>query len=389
MKLSERSQTISALGVVQIFTWGTTYYLLAILADPIDMDTGWGAKIITGGISIGLLVSGLAARLIGGLIQEHGGRLILSAGIVLVAIGLGLMGSAQSVSVYLASWVVIGLGMGASLYDAAFSALGRIYGTDARAAITALTLWGGFASTICWPISAWLVESYGWRAACFAYMFFHFCVTLPLCWLALPKRPPVLPTSGKGSAGADTSDILCDIRFWCIAIAGTVLAMLVSIWSIHLITILTAEGYTLAAAVALGTLIGPAQVAARFVEMIGKGRHHPVWTMIVSSLLILLGFAGLLLEVPASAALIAYGAGNGLWYIARGTLPLAIFGPEEYPRIIGSIATPVLIAAAAAPLLGVELIARFGAQTTLVILAIASLVPCLSAMTLWFHLRKR
>ena len=147
-----RTRTVSALGVIEIFAWGSTYYLMAVLAGPIAADTGWSAGLLSAGISVGLLVSGLAAPKVGRLIQTTGGRWVLATGMGLIAAGLVLLASAQSPQVYIAAWALLGLGMSAGLYDAAFSTLGRLYGRDARAAITQLTLWGGFASTVCWPI---------------------------------------------------------------------------------------------------------------------------------------------------------------------------------------------------------------------------------------------
>jgi hypothetical protein len=145
--------------------------------------------------------------------------------------------------------------------------------------------------------------------------------------------------------------------------------MVATVWSIHLVTILTAGGYTLAAAIAVGTLIGPAQVGARVLEMLGRGRHHPIWTMAAATSLVLVGFLGLLLGIPAAAALVAYGAGNGLWSIARGALPLAIFGPGVYARTMGRLATPMLLASAAAPTAGGLLIQSFGPGGTLAALS--------------------
>jgi predicted MFS family arabinose efflux permease len=387
--MNERWRIISALGIVQIFAWGSTFYLLAVLSAPIRRDMGWSAGIVTAGVSIGLLASGLSARKVGALIHAEGGRRVLAVGVTLIAVGLVVMGLARSVPVYFAAWAILGFGMAASLYDAAFSTLGHIYGREARSAITALTLWGGFASTVCWPISAFLVETVGWRHTCFAYAALHLTVTLPLCWFALPR----IPRSLHGRQPADTPAAQPQrgnnaLRFWCIAVAGMTLGVLMSVWSIHLITILTAQGYAFAAAVGLGTLIGPAQVGARVLEMLGRGRHHPIWTMIVATFLVLIGFLGLLLDVPASVALIAYGAGNGLWSIVRGALPLAIFGPHDYPRIMGRLATPMLIAGAVAPIPGAFLIDAYGPQGTLMALTAAAVIPCIAAMVLWLDLEK-
>lgn len=367
--------TTAGLGIVMILSWGSTYYLLAVLAGPIRADTGWSAGTITAGVSVGLLISGLAAPRIAALIQREGGRRVLAGGMGLISAGLVCLALAPSPIFYLASWVLLGLGMGAGLYDAAFATLGRLHGRDARRAITALTLWGGFASTVCWPLSAALVEWVGWRGTCLVYAGLHLTVSGPLCLLALPRvsSGPEAPPS----AAAPTRRVTVprDLRFWCLAIAGTTLAMLASMWSIHLMTILTASGYTMAAAVGLGALIGPSQVGARIVEMISGARHHPIWTATAAVGLVLSGFLALAAGMPAAAALIAYGAGNGLWSIARGATPLAVFGPADYPRIMGRLAAPALVASAAAPALGAWLIATIGPEETLQVLVALTLLP--------------
>ncbi|MBI1219389.1 MAG: MFS transporter [Rhodobacteraceae bacterium] len=385
--MSERSRVISALGIVQIFNWGSTYYLLAVLAGPIQRGTGWSAEAVTAGISIGLLISGLVARRVGRLIQTHGGRLVLAGGVGCIAAGLVMLGLAQTFGLYLAAWIVIGLGMGAGLYDAAFSTLGRLYGHEARRAITVLTLWGGFASTVCWPISAFLVDALGWRGACFAYTGLHLGVTLPLCLFALPRKVPPLPSS-PGRSRPDGDTLIHDPRLWLIAVAGVTLAVLAALWSIHVMTILKADGYGLAAAVGLGVFIGPSQVAARVIEMLSGGRHHPAWTMMAATGLVAAGFAGLLVGAPAAAALVAYGAGNGLWSIARGALPLAIFDPQDYALVMGRLARPTLIASAAAPLVGSALLDHLGPYGTLDTLAVVSVLPLAAAILLVLIIRR-
>ena len=378
MRLTERHRTVSALGIVMILSWGSTYYLLAVLAGPIRTDTGWSVGTITAGMSVGLLISGLVAPRIGALIQHEGGCRVLATGMALIAVGLVCLALAPSAAAYLAAWIVLGLGMGAGLYDAAFSTLGRLYGRNGRRAITALTLWGGLASTVCWPLTAFLAEWIGWRGTCFVYAALHLTVTLPLCLLAIP-RSATGPTAARSTAPTEVPlRVLRDLRFWCLAIAGTALAMLASLWSIHLMTILTASGFSLATAVALGTLIGPAQIGARVIEMASGGRHHPIWTATAAVMLVMLGFLGLLADIPAAAALVAYGAGNGLWSIARGSVPLAIFGGGDYPRLMGRLASPALLASAAAPSLGAWLIAAFGPYGTLQVLAVLTLIPVLA-----------
>lgn len=377
-----RMRTVSALGVIEIFAWGTSFYLIAVLAGPIAVETGWSGAIVSSGVSVGLLVSGLSATFVGKLIEAHGGRPVLAAGMVLLSCGLALLGLSRSLSAYYLAWAVMGGGMACGLYDAAFSTLGRLFGRDARSAITQLTLWGGFASTVCWPLSAWLVESVGWRSACFAYAGFHLAVTLPLALVALPRAVRPMTSGPREKVALAEPVPLTDLRFVCLATAGIVLAMLSTIWSVHFVTMLTATGYTTAAAIGIGTLIGPAQVGARVLEMMGRGRHHPIWTMLAATTAVFAGFLGLLLGMPAAIAMIAYGAGNGLWSIARGALPLSVFGSEGYARTMGRLATPMLISSAAAPSVGAWMIEVLGAERMLGVMATAAIVPLTLALAL-------
>jgi len=379
--LSDRTKVISTLGVVQVFAWGSTYYLLTVLIEPILRDTGWPRGAITAGISVALLASGAVAMRVGRLIQVHGGRPVLAGAMTLMAAGLALMAAAPNVPIFLSAWAVVGVGMGAGLYDAAFSTLGRLYGSSARRAITVLTLWGGFASTVCWPISAWLVEVVGWRGTCAIYAAFHLLVTLPLCLALLPREArnlaALIPEAVSGRPIPTR-----DARFWLLAAIGTVKSFTNATWSVLLVSILLTRGVTTAEAVVLGALIGPAQVGGRVVEMALGGRYHPVWTTVAATWLVGLGFLGLTLDIPTAVALIAYGAGNGVWSIAQGAMPLAMFGPPDYPSIMGKLATPALLAAAAAPVIGGVLLDAFGGEKVLLALTLVSVVPIVCAVAL-------
>jgi hypothetical protein len=365
---------IAAIGIAQILAWGSSYYLLAVLAGPIARDTGWSYAWVVGGVSLGLLVAGLVSVPVGRRIEARGGRGVLGASAVLLAAGLTAMSAAPTLPLYLAAWLLIGAGMGTGLYDAAFATLGRLYGATARRAITALTLWGGFASTVCWPLSAWLLDAVGWRGACLAYAGLHLGITLPLILLAIPRQMPAHTRPSAASAGPPALPPRGPI-IWLLAAILTTGAAIAAIWSVQLITLLETRGLSLAAAVGLGALVGPAQVGARVVEMASGGRHHPIWTLAAAAVLIAAGLtllwsgAGLI-----AAAMIAYGAGNGIWSIARGALPLALFGPDGYAALMGRLAAPSLVAQAAAPMLGAAVFARLGGETLLGILAILALV---------------
>ena len=214
---------ITALGVAQILGWGTSFYFPAVLGGPIVRDTGWSLGWVGGGTSIGLLVAGLISPRVGQIIDRHSGRPVLAASSALFAAGLAIIGLAPVLPVYLLGWVVVGAAMGAGLYDAAFAALGQLYGREARGPITNLTLFGGFASTVCWPLSAYLEQAFGWRGACFAYAALHLCLALPL-QLVMPraklKRDDPSP-SAEHRASAATTIPHETLILWLIASVGS------------------------------------------------------------------------------------------------------------------------------------------------------------------------
>lgn len=369
---------------MQILAFGSTYYLLTVLARPIVADTGWSYGTVIGGVSLGMLVAGLVSTRVGRRIERLGGRPVLAMGSLLMAAGLALMGAAPRVEVYLLAWAVVGIGMGAGLYDAIFATFGRLYGTDARGAITAVTLWGGFASTVCWPLSALLVESLGWRETCLVYAGLHLCLALPLTLFAVPREVPrvaanIPPAAGAGAAPAQGRSV-----FVLLALVVTIAAVIAAVISVHLIAILQAGGMTLAAAVGLGALIGPSQVGARMLEALIGARFHPIWSLVAAAVLIAAGVV-LLRFGPglAAAALIGYAAGNGILSIARGAVPLALFGAEGYATLMGRLATPALIAQALAPSAGALLMEHAGAQATLGALALLALANLGAVALLW------
>jgi hypothetical protein len=294
-------------------------------------------------------------------IHRHGGRPVLALAALLLAAGLTTLALAPVLPVFLAGWLPLGLGMACGLYDPAFATLGRLYGAEARPAITTLTLWGGFASTVCWPLSAFLVEHVGWRNACLVYAGLHLLVTLPLALLLIP-RAPALPAVPEGHGVAVGSLAPPEQRVFLLfagvlALGGAIMALV----SVHLITLLQARGVALASAVAYGALIGPAQVGARVVEMALKGRHHPLWTLTAALILVALGLALLAAGMPGVGVwLVLYGGGNGIYSIARGAVPLALFGPVRYPLVLGRLARVGLIAQALSPPAGAFVLTHVG-----------------------------
>lgn len=384
---------IPVLGVTQILAWGSSYYLLAVLAQPIAGDTGWSLAWVVGGLSLGLLVAGIVSPRVGDSIQRLGGRMVLATSAVFLALGLIGLALSPNLPIYILSWLLLGVGMGAGLYDAAFATLGRLYGQRARTAIATLTLFGGFASTVCWPLSALFVSEFGWRNACLIYAGIHLAVLLPLYVFALPKEPrqELIAHRHEDARTANTERPVpagSKLVFALIALVITISSMISAMLSVHLLTILQAREIALAAAVALGAIVGPAQVGARAIEMLISRFHHPIWTKFASTLFVATGVGLLWLGLPiVAAALIFYGAGIGIESIARGTLPLAVFGEHRYAAIMGRIAMPSLIGQAASPSLGALLIDGFGADGALAALFAVALLNVLLVMALFVLLK--
>jgi MFS family permease len=378
--------------VGQILAWGSSYYLLAILAEPVTADTGWPATLVVAGLSIGLVTSAFVAPRVGSRIGQGHGRRLLILSAALLSAGLVLMAVSPVLWVYLVAWVVIGLGMGTGLYSSAFATLGQLYGESARTSITALTLFGGLASTICWPLSLYLVSEIGWRGTCGVYAALQLVVTIPLYLWVLPRRRINEP------ARENTGGAVRIVNVRPRRLSGTSVVLLTSIvtlsglitttMSVHMFTLLGAVGFGMAAALALATLVGPSQVGIRFVELLFGKRHHPLWTMAASVLLVGLGLGTLSAGLPLYALImILYGAGIGLASIAHGTVPLAVFGAEGYASLMGRIALPALLAQAAAPPLGTLLIDTIGASATSTTLALAALANI--GLVVWMMLLTR
>jgi predicted MFS family arabinose efflux permease len=335
------------LGTAQTLAWGSSYYLPAILADPIARDFGISSNWFFAAFSGSLVISGLLGPRVGRQIDHVGGRQVLCTSNIVLAAGLALLGASSSVWMMSAAWLLLGIGMGLGLYDAAFGALGRIYGQDARSAITGITLIAGFASTVAWPLSSLGLETIGWRDTCYAWAVAHIVIGLPLN-LSLPRTEPgqlFESVASKPHVPIDRTMVLLSFAF---AAAWTVTSAMAA----HLPRIVETFGATPAQAVLAGMMIGPAQVGARIMEASFLSRFHPILSARIACITnpIGVGVIAIFGGVAAPAFALLYGAGNGILTIARGTLPLAVFGPENYAYRLGLIGAPSRICQALAPL---------------------------------------
>jgi len=358
-----RIAAIITLGWVQILSWGGSFYLMAVMANPIAAETGWSQQWIYGALSTGILVSGLLAPLAGRLIARTGGRLLLAMSGGVMALGLTMMAYSNQLPLFLFAWVIIGIGMAMGLYDALFATLGTRYGGQARGAITGITLISGFCTTLVWPGTAFLIHQSGWRDATLIIAAMLMVCVLPAYLFALPPGKGVKPVA-RNSAPPATAEI-APVVFWLLCAIFTLASVIMTAISVQLITLLQATGHTLTSALAISAVLGPCQVGARMVDIIFK-RSHPIQTTFFSVGLVALGLL-LLAMMPQLALLsmVLYGAGNGLRAIVRGTLPLAMVKPESYAIVVGKMARPALMGQALTPLIGGYLFERMGASTTL------------------------
>ena len=359
---------VVCLGLSQLICWGVSFYLIGVFGDLIAADLGWSRPLVSGGFSLSLLAMAVSSPLIGGLIDRQGGR-VMAAGSVLLALGCAGLAVAQSPSFYLACWIILGLAMRATLYDAAFATLARTAGPAARRPIAHITLLGGLASTCFWPIGHFLADAFGWRGALLAYAGFALA-TVPL-HLALP-RARYRETEAIQKTGPCARPRLTRPRDRSRIAAAFLFALIVALinalsagLSAHMIGMLTELGLAAGLAVSVSALRGIGQTVARLIEVLFGGRLHPVDLNLLAALLLPLAVGvGLLAGgYPVAAATFAffYGAGNGLLSITRGTLPLVLFDLETYGAFVGKLLVPGFLLAAAAPLLFAAAIDRYGA----------------------------
>ncbi len=347
-------RAVLVLGVTQILAWGSIYYTPVLIAPLIAAERGWSVAFAMGGFSVGLLIGGFCASMVGRLIDDYGGHRVMPFGSLLGALGLvGLVNATHHVT-YLIAWAVLGVAMSASLYDPAFATLGRIFGFKARAPITALTLAGGFASTVSWPVTYLLLQTTDWRGAYLLYAGVLALVAAPLHAFALPRtRADLKPGEGISHPAPIQIFPAAGLVFLLVATAFTAHAFVQSGLSAHMLTIFDRLGLEPATVVAIGALFGPAQVFARLCEFVFARDVHPLViarlaTALLSAAFAVVWLAGLT-ALTAAAFAIMYGMANGLLTIARGTVPLALFGAAGFGAVLGRIARPSLAMQAVAP----------------------------------------
>ncbi|KIZ38338.1 MFS transporter [Stutzerimonas stutzeri] len=360
--MPSRLRIVLALGSAQTLAWGSTYYLPAILAEPMASELGISTGNVFAAFSLALIVTAVLGPLSGKRIDHYGGRDVLALSSIVFAVGLAMLGLANGPLMLWAGWLVIGIGMALGLYESAFTTLAGIYGRDARGAITGITLLAGFASTVCWPISGWLNAEFGWRATCLTWAGAHLLLGLPLNRLLIPVGVQPAPTAAEQAQTNDRSGAGSTMALLAFVFAATWFTS--TAMAAHLPRLLQESGLSAAAAIGIAALVGPAQVGARCLEFVLLQRFHPLISARLAAIAHPIGAAGVMLVgAPATTAFVLlHGGGNGILTIAKGTLPLAIFGPHGYGLRQGLLMVPARFAQAFSPLVFALLIDDFGTR---------------------------
>jgi predicted MFS family arabinose efflux permease len=356
-------QATIALGIGQTLGFGSTYYLPAILADGMAQELGVTPPWIFGAFTVSLLILAALGPWAGRWIDRHGGRGMLCLSSLFFAAGLALLSVAPNLAVLYLAWVILGIGMAFGLYEAAFATLTAFLGRGARGAITGVTLIAGFASTVAWPLSAWMEAHYGWRGACLGWAALHLTLGLGMNLMVPPGRAPEEPPT-PASAEASPQDQARDSRIMVILACAFGAGLFTSTaLAAHLPRLLELAGVNAAAAVGIAALIGPAQVGARLAEFAFLQKLHPLHISRAAMAthpvaVVLLAMVGG--PVGATLFTVVHAAGNGVQTIAKGTLPLALFGPQGYGRRQGLISAPGRVAQAFSPVVFGLLMQRYG-----------------------------
>jgi MFS family permease len=387
---------VLALGITQITAWGTSYYCLGVLAAPISRDTGWSRGFVFLGFTVALLVMGIVSSAVGRVIDRYGARAVMTLGTVVVSAGLFALSTVDSEAVYLVVWAFLGVGMRLCLYDAAFAALVQVAPSRGRKAISYLTLFGAFASSVFWVVGHALNEQVGWRQTLVVFAVINLAVCLPLHWFGLARRESegsAGPTGGPTSS-PDGPPLEGTNRSIAIALFALIMSLngfVFGVISVQLVPVLEAAGLATAVAVWVASLKGVAQFGGRVVEIVFARNLRAITVgriavgILPPALVLLLAGTRSLPLVVAFTLLM--GASQGVITIVRGAVPLALFGARGYGAVLGRIAAPVLVVNAASPTVFAWIVDRWGWRTGRVSLLVGCSAAWLAMelMSRWYE----
>lgn len=387
---------VCALGLAQITAWGTSFYCLGVLANPIVAETGWSPSLVYFGFTVALLAMGAISAWAGRAIDRHGARAVMTTGTLMVSAGLYALSQVTSEGGYLAVWAFLGLGMRLSLYDAAFAALVQVVPSRGRLAISYLTLFGAFASTVFWVLGHYFNEAGGWRHTLMLFAAINLVVCLPLNWIGLARKEPAgkADEAATGRPARDGPPLEGGQRTVALALFALVMSLnsfVFGVVSVQLVPLLEAAGLATAAAVWVAAMKGFAQFGGRVVEIAFGRKLHAMTVGRIAIGILPVSFVLLLVSGGNVGAIVAFtllmGASQGVITIVRGAVPLALFGQAGYGAVLGLLATPVLIVNAAAPTLFALIVERWGWFAGQAVLVAASAASCaaMELMSRWYQ----
>lgn len=366
------------LAPTQVLSWGTLYYGITFLAEPIHKDTGWTLSAIFGAYTAGLIVAALCTPFAGSIIAQFGGRCVLAAGSMLAALAMAVIGLSLSPTVFYIGWIIAGVAMAATLYEAAFATLREISGLEFRRNVAALVIVGGLASTVAWPVSSWLVVTTDWRTVFLLCSAIHLLCTLPL-HLALPSahsRDELTYLTDPSPQLEPTPGLTRGLGLF--AAAFSLSAMVSGSVSAHVGLLLSAQGVERQLALLAVALIGPMQIAGRLVDLLGH-RFWSIWS--VGYLALLAPAVGVILLLGVGdwpwlvfGFAVLYGFGLGLITIVKAMVPGLLAETRSYAQLNGWMSAPSLFARAAAPLLFAFMLELTGACAAILMLVVIGLL---------------
>ena len=391
---------VCALGLAQITAWGTSFYCLGVLAKPIVADTGWSQSLVYFGFTVALLAMGAISSWAGRAIDRHGARAVMTVGTVMMSVGLYALSRVTSEGAYLAVWAFLGLGMRLSLYDAAFAALVQVVPSRGRLAISYLTLFGAFASTVFWVLGHYFNEAGGWRQTLVLFAAINLAVCLPLNWIGLARKEAAgkveeAATEGPARDGPPLEGSQRAVAMALFALVMSLNSFVFGVVSVQLVPLLEAVGLATAAAVWVASMKGFAQFGGRVVEIVFGRNLHAMTVGRIAIGILPISFVLLLASGGNVAAIVAFtllmGASQGVITIVRGAVPLALFGQAGYGAVLGLLATPVLLVNAASPTLFALIVERWGWFTGQAVLVAASAASCaaMEVMSRWYRRSRR
>jgi MFS family permease len=392
---------VCALGIAQITAWGTSYYCLGVLAGPIVADTGWSRSLAYFGFTVALLTMGAVSPSAGRAIDRYGARAVMALGTVLVSAGLYALSLVRSEVAYLCVWAFLGFGMRLCLYDAAFAALVQVVPRHGRRAISYLTLFGAFASTVFWVVGHYLNEAAGWRQTLEVFAVINLAICLPLNWFGLARREAPAPDSSAPSPTASSKDaplLEGAMRIVAMALFALVMSLngfVFAVVTVQLVPLLEAAGLATAAAVWVASMKGFAQFGGRVVEIFFARNLHAMTVARIAIGALPVAFALLLAAGGSFSMILAFtllmGAAQGVITIVRGAVPLALFGTTGYGAVLGMLAAPILIVNAISPTLFAMIVDRWGWHASQIVLVAMSAASFLAMewMSRWYEARRK